>query len=572
MSFTNVEQRPVKKRRFFIDESPVVDQPLYSEPSLPDELNALPEASPSIRTRQSSNEGSRLPSSQTDITPPSHAELSFDKSPTGFNRKLFASFVGEDVSENVMQRLRELAGDDMERAINVYLDGSWMDTPVPQPSSLSIMAAFNSGANVPPSNAREAKSSERPDLNALKEPRLLDSMPDYRYVGAFGVGAWATRSGINLVKHGESVKIERTKIKPPVKMGRGGKIIQPSKTSAARMRTDIIVRFTNAKGEEVGRLPKDTAAWVSTLMDQKVCRLEGICVFIPDRVRVNDTIYLQLRCSLLKRAFEAGGFIKPEDNNRTTGIFEEKETSEEKDLRLRQVALVKLFDEINLHPSTANEVTVKHKRQGLLQAAEIAEQDDKHDNTKTVGPSQTDGSSPTANDEAEDGKELEQDQLDTLYKKAQSFDFDTPVREPVDSFVMDLRKYQKQALHWMMSKEKDEKSDSKERSMHPLWEEYLWPTKDVDDKDVPTVANQTSFYVNPYSGELSLEFPFQEQHCLGGILADGAFLIFRCDAFTDNFRNGLGEDHRNAQSHAYAQITNIHASFRRWPIISQQFA
>lgn len=56
--------------------------------------------------------------------------------------------------------------------------------------------------------------------------------------------------------------------------------------------------------------------------------------------------------------------------------------------------------------------------------------------------------------------------------------------------------------------------------MHPLWEEYAWPTKDYDGKDVLQVVDQNSFYVNPYSGELSLKFPVQEQHCLGGILAD----------------------------------------------------
>jgi len=85
---------------------------------------------------------------------------------------------------------------------------------------------------------------------------------------------------------------------------------------------------------------------------------------------------------------------------------------------------------------------------------------------------------------------------------------------------MTLRPYQKQSLHWMISKEKDEKHNDQEASMHPLWEEYMWPTKDFDDKEVPRFPNQPSFYVNPYSGELSLDFPAQEQHCLGGILAD----------------------------------------------------
>lgn len=115
---------------------------------------------------------------------------------------------------------------------------------------------------------------------------------------------------------------------------------------------------------------------------------------------------------------------------------------------------------------------------------------------------------------------MEQDQLDTLYRKAQSFDFNAPEAEPADTFAMDLRPYQKQALHWMMAKEKDEKEEKKEVSMHPLWEEYVWPVKDMDDQELPTVEGIDNFYLNPYSGELSVEFPVQEQHCLGGILAD----------------------------------------------------
>jgi DNA repair protein RAD5 len=103
--------------------------------------------------------------------------------------------------------------------------------------------------------------------------------------------------------------------------------------------------------------------------------------------------------------------------------------------------------------------------------------------------------------------------------KAQSFDFDAPEAEPADTFAMDLRPYQKQALHWLLNKEKNQ-SDREDVSMHPLWEEYLWPTKDQDDQELPRVEGLDKFYVNPYMGELSIEFPRQEQNCLGGILAD----------------------------------------------------
>ena len=522
MSVSDIDQRPTKKRRFFAEELPIEETSLFANGLRPTHHDASFSTS-NTTIDEKLPDAAQPTSSQTDVSSHNASGEGNQDGSIGFDKETFESFVGDKLATAAFGKLREMSGNNMERAINMYLDGSCntaqtATTQPVRPTSSSIIDAFRSG--LLERNAQRPTSQENGSPTIVEKSKTFERTPEYRYVGAFGVGAWATRSGTGLVGIGEAVRIERTKLKPPVKLGRGGKAIQPAKLSAARMRVDVIVRVTNVKGVEVARLPKETADWVSTLVDQKVCRFDGVCFLAPETLRVNDTIELQLRCSLLRGAFEASGFRESVDNNRTTGIFEEKETSEEKDLRLRQVALVKLFDEINLHPSTINDTTAKHKRQGILQAAEIAEQyeKDKENNKPTTTQ---DGSSTPLDEEAEEGKELEQDQLDSLYKKAQSFDFDTPTREPADTFVMNLRKYQKQALHWMVSKEKDERSDKKEVSMHPLWEEYTWPTKDVDDQDVPSVVTQSTFYVNPYSGELSLDFPAQEQHCLGGILADG---------------------------------------------------
>jgi DNA repair protein RAD5 len=510
MSFAHSEEPPAKKRRFFTENSEILDSSLAQEPSLLDQIDAFSAHSPPVEYGSSPPKDLTGAGSQNGRVSENN---SVQEAPPGFDQETFEAFVGDKVAADVMKRLREASGDDMERAVNMYFDGSWKKIPVPAVGARTMtINAF-------------VRSDSRADNKVTKtecfpKTSRKEEMPEYRYVGAFGVGAWATRSGTNLIKHGEHVRIERQKIQPPkAPVGKGrGKLEQtPLKTnSAAAKRVDVVVRFTNSRGDEVGRLPREHANWVSTLMDQKVCRFEGTCVYAPERIRTNDTIFLQLRCSLLKTAFDSEGFKLPD--NRTTGIFEEKETLEEKQLRLRQVALVKLFEEINLLPSRTSETTAKHKREGLLQAAEVAEQ---YENQKSIKgePVENGGSSPPS-EEVEDGKELEQDQLDTLYKKAQSFDFDAPAAEPAETFAMDLRHYQKQALHWMMSKEKDEKDESRETSMHPLWEEYAWPTKDMDDKEVLQVVGEGSFYVNPYSGELSLNFPVQEQHCLGGILAD----------------------------------------------------
>lgn len=481
-SHDDSEGPPLKKRRFFDDKSSPVN-----------------------------DENSSLPNNQPASAQPAYTMATPDKnndranSPPEFDEKEFIAITSAKLSAEDMQILQEVSGGNMERALDKWYEGGWK---AKTKRDRNPQTTRDKDGNIIPCPPLK-KIDWDPSALVITHfpPRPVEFAPSYRYIGAFGANGWATRSGMYLIRHGDGVQIERQKIQAPK---------STKANSAAARRVDVIVRFTNKKGEEIGRLQKETANWVSVLMDQKVCHFEGICIYAPERVRTNDTIFLQLRCSLLKTSFDNRRFKLAD--NRATGLFQEKETSEEKDLRLRQIALVKLFEEVNLLPTRTNETTAKHKRTGILQAAEVAEQYEKAGGKKDK-KSENGGSSPPSEPE-EEGKELEQDQLDALYKKAQSFDFDAPETEPADSFAMDLRRYQKQALYWMIAKEKDKKNDEREMSMHPLWEEYKWPTRDVDDNMLVGVEGQTSFYVNPYSGELSMHFPVQEQNCLGGILAD----------------------------------------------------
>ncbi|KAI4614385.1 hypothetical protein J4E83_007038 [Alternaria metachromatica] len=491
MESPHPDERPVKKRRFFIeDSSPPQPQSKPIEP---------PPSSPPLHAADAPDESNG-----------NDEEADFGS----FDVGMLQAVVGE-LSTTVLQKLKDVSGSNVERAINLYLDGSWSKMPSPSPAPV-----YKSGRQpIQMTIAKTLNRTESEISNAstpgsgTSTPTILREMPSKRYIGSFGVVGFATKSGSQL-KHDEKIRIERTKPQP--KLNKAKKVIKLSKP-------DIVVRFMNERGAEVGRLDNDSAAWVSVLLDQKVCSFDGSVVYTPDKIRTGDTIYLQLRAFFVRAAFDSRKFAKP-DNNREINLFEEKESSDERDLRLRQVGLVKLFDNINLQPTRENEETAKHKRQGLLQAAES--EDKKGDKPKPKnGASSTPATStnPTSSpppDEAEEGEELEQDQLDSLYKKAQSFDFDTPTMEPASTFRMDLRKYQKQALFWMVSKERNQSIEDKETSMHPLWEEYQWPTHDADNQPIPTIEDQTMFYVNPYSGELSLEFPKQEQNCLGGILAD----------------------------------------------------
>jgi DNA repair protein RAD5 len=532
------EQRPAKRQRFFTDppESPLQTESRNTDASLPvpcpvleehpeprtehgatieiHSLDRIPENSPGLGheekkqdTRVQTTKDPLLPIPDTVPTasvpqngagPQGIANTTTSiTAADGFDVELFTSIVGERLPAEAIKTIQSAATNNIERAVNIYFDGSWK-----KPVKSNGRVAFRS-------QPKPVQVKPSPEVLAVDD-LALQHQPAARYVGGFGVGGWATRSGPALLKHGDTVLIERARSQPTMKRGRGGKAFVNHKT-------DVLTRFTNKAGQEIGRLPHETAEWVSTLIDQKICRFEGVCVFVPDRVRVNDTIYLQLHVNMLKEAFRSGALAALNtDDNRSTGLFEEKESTEEKNLRLRQVALVKLFNEIGLHPTSTNPTTEKHKKDGILRAAEIAEQYDSTKKDKDKAKSTKDSNDSSGEEETE---ELEEDQLDTLYQKAQSFDFNMPAADPAPTFTLSLRKYQQQALHWMLSKEKAS-TETREKSMHPLWEEYTWPIKDVDDLELPKVQNIDHFYVNPYSGDLSLEFPVQEQRCQGGILAD----------------------------------------------------
>lgn len=305
----------------------------------------------------------------------------------------------------------------MAYMVDRYFDGSWKIPGLVRP----VITASSSQKRKEP-YAEPLSVANLLGIEPVCEDGDFKSMPTKRYIGAFGVAGWATRSGMNLISHSEVVRIERQRQVPQAassrkaatkkgKKGLGESAEPPvgrAPPTRQRKTQDIVVRFTNSKGEEVGRLQQETATFVSTLIDQQICLFEGVCVYAPDKIRTNDTINIQLRCYLLRRAFEHRD-IRPLDNNRISDVFAPKETEDEKALRLRQVALVRLFEEIALEPSATNSTTTKHKRAGILQAAEMAEQYE--DSKPEVASSENKDAS-----EKVEGKELEQDQLDQLYR------------------------------------------------------------------------------------------------------------------------------------------------------------
>jgi DNA repair protein RAD5 len=248
MTSTDMEGPPNKKRRFFQENSDGIKSST-NRASIDDDLDAFPSSRPTFG-HQSSDTADTKPTKGDPVSEEDGVPIS------GFDQDMFESIVCEKVAPELMKRLREASGDNMDRAVNLYFDGSWKTaakTAAPPKTSahsgtltMNDFAKTSTGSNGMNGTKAAAQKGESPGTS------LQDSMPDYRYVGAFGVEGWATRSGTTLIKFGDAVKIERQKIQPPKALvkGRGSPaaIQAPKPNSAAAKRVDVVVRFTNSRG------------------------------------------------------------------------------------------------------------------------------------------------------------------------------------------------------------------------------------------------------------------------------------------------------------------------------------
>ena len=108
MSFADLEGRPSKKRRFFVEESPE-DATLTLESTLPDEIN-------SPRHVESNTTGSGSRPDQGAGRNSIHAEQGNSDTPSNaFDVDLFVSIVGENVSNEAVEKLQQMCGNDVQQ-------------------------------------------------------------------------------------------------------------------------------------------------------------------------------------------------------------------------------------------------------------------------------------------------------------------------------------------------------------------------------------------------------------------------------------------------------------------------
>ena len=171
-------------------------------------------------------------------------------------------------------------------------------------------------------------------------------------------------------------------------------------------------------------------------------------------------------------------------------MTESRESEQERLLRHRKVALQRMFRACHLTP----------RRRGSGA-----------NNASSYLPPRTPAKQ---SDEPDDGTEISSDYLRDIYARARENPMSLPEVNPPPTFALELRPYQKQALGWMQGMEEAQPSSAQTAELHPLWEEYAFPLTDDVDCGVGT------FYLNPYIGDLSLEFQPASRGARGGILAD----------------------------------------------------
>ncbi|EPS74569.1 hypothetical protein M569_00186, partial [Genlisea aurea] len=247
-----------------------------------------------------------------------------------------------------------------------------------------------------------------------------------------------------------------------------------------------IVRFSNKKFGELGRIPME---WGQSLLplvrDKKICVL-GYCKYAPPVLGIMDTIVLTIRVfinssKLLKNHQMV---LKTSNNLEESSVVPPLPT---------------LLNLIGLVPFQKAKFTPR----------------DLYTKKRPLNNEQVNSSLPPSfllmnklkNDGKDADEEISENELDNIVGVSDNLELEE--MEPPSTLLCELRPYQKQALYWMFHMERGRSEDEAKATLHPCWDAYR-----LGDK------RGLIIYINSFSGEASMEFPSTLQMSRGGILAD----------------------------------------------------
>lgn len=231
------------------------------------------------------------------------------------------------------------------------------------------------------------------------------------------IPGWSLLKGPSPMKQGDTITIVRDKV---------------SNSS------NKIVRFA-VNGREVGRLPREVAQYISTLLDQKLCVFEGSLVWCEPMLKIGDDVILAIKCYLLPSAMHTNsfstGYTPPSKKRSFDRSIQDPEV-------LRKFALIQMFRNLGMRPARS-----------AMQNMKIANGDNVWDlllqsaNTKEEDSTETDES---LNLDEEERKDVSDGQLDTIYEKAQVFDSQIEGMAQPETMALELKEYQKRVGYFTM--------------------------------------------------------------------------------------------------------------------------
>ncbi|ODV85813.1 hypothetical protein CANARDRAFT_27902 [[Candida] arabinofermentans NRRL YB-2248] len=391
-------------------------------------------------------------------------------------------------------------------AVNAYLDDPSKYSPKTKTKSISNTSSKRPSQSEPP-QAKKITKTENADFGNNGE----------RYIGSFTLSCWCTRyvlgglsygSKVNFVKDPHSHHIVYVNMPDPVYPNR--------------------VR-------EIGRCGEDSGVFFAPLLEAGYVKLEPTINYIPDgRLRTGDTFLVKVNCYL-----ESALFADEDEEEEDIGVSlravqNRKENHNRHFSANKRVCLSTLFNILRMRPvaNTLDSSPDSRKKDSRIRLDEEVDDDDgsfeelKKSYELAAKEKEVKGQEGT----------LSLNQLKSLYKTAQSDMFhDLPETYP-PAFKLELRRYQRHGLTWMLQRERQydligvnndkitdefrnymrENSKRQEGIVNPLWREYKWPSKKGRKND----PNNDSFYFNLYTGACSLERKMIHTNCNGGILAD----------------------------------------------------
>lgn len=419
----------------------------------------------------------------------------------------------------------DLSDDPTEHESSSKLQDTIMNSDPPQPTNPHHTMTLQSIFTQTKSNRREDR-----DYGERSNKKLKSSVKWKRFLGSIPVTAMATRPTIRPLKYGSELKLNNSISKniSPSKIYRSNGKKRPSMANFVRI-TDIQL------GREIGRLPEDVAQILFPLLDDPGVYFEVTLVYCGNkRLSVGDSFILQLDCYLTSAMFETKLMSSQQnDSTQKNKLWEGStkaivETDEEIQNKFKRTGLISLFNKLRIKE-------VKDESQALESINnkddDIIDIDDEQSFERIMSED-----SPNGEDDVNHDETMNLNQLQNFYSIAQSSEVlkNLPETEPSkDIMKLDLRKYQKQGLTWLLRREREyskavqsqENSEQDSSMMNPLWKQFIWP------KDMSWSAQKLSqetifkgkdifFYANLHTGEFSLQKPVLTTMMKGGILSD----------------------------------------------------